>query len=171
MLKIVAGITEYDKYFNDNKFISFTNSYFNDFKEAKWFEDAFVKKIIKDIDDSTVSNGFAVVSNKSGIGYSVNDLSGGSKFLILTHCNRNNVFLATMGDNCTDLLEMIALDNEKNGKDLIIVSNYLHKFRFNYIDSIHYVNFNITCHSWKEVYDKVYTKFGNEMKRLYSGEV
>ncbi len=46
---------------------------------------------------------------------------------------RDNVYLATMGDNCCDFLERIALDYEKEGKDLIVVANYLHKFQFNYI--------------------------------------
>ena len=136
MLKIVMGSENFDKYIKDKKFIEFPNAYFNTLKRSEWFKDQFVQEVIRDIDKAYVESGYAVHSIEYDEGYSVNDLSGGSKFLILAHTLRDNIYLATMGDNCTDFLERIALDYEKQGRDLIVVANYIHIFKFNFIKDI-----------------------------------
>ncbi|MCM1223889.1 MAG: DUF4869 domain-containing protein [Lachnospiraceae bacterium] len=159
MLKIVMGSEFAQTFIPDRKFIEFPNSYFNELKESKWFKDPFVQEVIKVIDKAYVESGFAVHSIGYDEGYSVNDLAGGSKFLILLHMLRNNVYLATMGDNCTDFVERLALEYEKEGKDLILVANYLHKFNFTHIDSIEYMNWGITCHSWSDIHSKVWHKW------------
>ena len=82
---------------------------------------------------------------------------------------RDRVFLATMGDNGCDLLEKIALDYEKEGKDLIVVSDYLHKFNFKYVKEIEYINYGVICHNWNEIYDKVYDKFLNDTEKYRRG--
>lgn len=118
-----------------------------------------LKKIIHEIDDARVELGFSVRSNKTGAGYSVDTLSTGAKTLILMYELRDRIFLASMGDNCTDLLEEIAADYEKEGRDLIIVANYMHKFNFRHITSIEYINWGIVCHSWNDICKYVYSKF------------
>ena len=154
MLKIIMG-SERVKEFTDQKFIEFPNSYFNYTKKASWFKDKLVKEIIEQIDRATVELDFAVKSLDYNTGYSVDTISGGSKALILIHKIRDKIFLATMGDNCTDFLEKIALDYEKEGKDLLIVENYLHRFKFNYIKDIYYVNWGITCHNEIDIAYKI----------------
>lgn len=172
MLKILIDSSEFNNYLKGKRFIEFPNAHFDRMKQAEWFEKDIVKQIIKDIDKAHVELGYSIVNNVTGLGYSVDDLSGGSKFLILVYNMRDRIFLATMGDNCTDLLEQIALVYEKEGKDLIIVSNYLHQFNFKYIKEIEYINWNIRCNSWEEVCREVYPKFLNhfEKKRGTMGE-
>lgn len=158
MLKIIMGSEQVHKY-TDKRLIEFPGNYFNEMKKQDWFEDKFVQKIIKEIDKAYIELGFSVRSIEYGDGYSVNDLSGGAKTLILMHKLRNKMFLAMMGDNCTDLLEQIAISYEKTGQDLIIVENYLHQFKFNYIDSIHYINWGITCKSLSDINNLVKRKW------------
>lgn len=74
-----------------------------------------------------------------------------------------------MGDNGCDLLEKIALDYEHEGKDLVIVSNYIHKFNFKYIKKIKYVNYGIVCSSWDDIYDNVYDKFIKDTEKYRRG--
>lgn len=165
MLKIIMDSREAHKYIGDTRYVNSPNAHFNRMKEQEWFSDALVKKIINDIDNSRVVIDFAVINNKSGIGYSVDTISGGSKFLILAHKLRDRIYLATMGDNCTDFLEQIALDYEKEGKDLYIVSDYMHKFNFKYIKEIEYVNWEIICRSWQDVCDTAYKKYMEHTKK------
>lgn len=74
-----------------------------------------------------------------------------------------------MGDNGCDLLEKIALDYERENKDLVIVSNYIHKFNFKYIKEIEYVNYGVICKSWDDIYDKVYDKFFSDTEKYRRG--
>lgn len=159
MLKIVMGSEFASTFIPDRKFIEFPNSYFNELKESRWFKDPLVQEIIRDIDKAYVESGFAVHSIDYDEGYSVNDIAGGSKFLILLHMLRDNVYLATMGDNCTDFVERIAVEYEKENKDLIIVANYMHRYKFNYIDSIEYVNWGIVCHSTSDIDSKIFDRW------------
>lgn len=166
MLKIIMGSEFAEKFIDKKKFIEFPNVYFDNIKKEQWFNNELVRDIIKEIDNAYVELGFSVRSIEYGTGYSVNDLSGGSKFLILAHMLRDKVYLATMGDNCTDLLEQIAMDYEKEHKDLIIVSNYLHRFNFKHIKEIEYVNWGVRCKSWRDVYYKVYDRWEKQEKGL-----
>ena len=148
-----------EKFIDMDMFVDTPNASFNTFKESSWFKDEFVQEIIRDIDGAYMEGDFAVHSLKYDEGYSVNDLSGGAKLLILAYCLRDYVYLAMMGDNCTDFLERISLEYEKEGKDLVIVSNYLHRFKFNYVDSIEYLNWNIICNSCKDIDKKICSKW------------
>ena len=169
MLRIILNSLESEKYLNNKKLVESINAHFNRVKKQEWFNDELVKEIIQKIDNAHVELGFSIVNDKTGAGYSVNDLSSGAKFLILTHCIRDKVFLATMGDNGCDLLEKIALDYERENKDLVIVSNYIHKFNFKYIKEIEYVNYGVICKSWDDIYDKVYDKFFSDTEKYRRG--
>lgn len=170
MLKIILNSLECEQYLNGMRFVESTGAHFNRMKQQEWFKDELVGEIINQIDGAHVELGFSVVNNRTGAGYSVNDLSGGAKFLILVQCMRDRVFLATMGDNCCDLLEKIAINYEKDGKDLIIVSDYIHKFNFKYIKEIEYVNYNRVCHNWDEL-SKVYDMFLEDTEKYRKEEV
>ena len=165
MLKILLNSLEYDKYLSEFKFIDSIGSHFNRVKQPEWFDDLLVREIIEKVDNAYVELGFSVRSFCTGQGYSVNELSGGAKSLILMHKLRDRVMLATMGDNCTELLEKIAADYEKQGKDLVIVSNYLHKFPFKHIKKIYYMNWDKVCTSWDDVCNSIYPKFLVLMKK------
>ena len=163
MLKIILGVENVDKYIkNKRKFINFPNEYFNQYKEPEWFRDEFSKRLIKEIDKATIIADFAVQSDINGTGFSVNDLAGGTKTLMLMYNCPNNIVLAKMGDNCTKFVEWIASEFEKQGRDLIIVSNIIHQYDFKYIDKIHFINYNITCTSWQDVMDNVYMRWYND---------
>ncbi len=151
MLKIIMGSDEIGKFNLKDKFILNTSKYFNTVKEANWFRKDIVKDIISEIDDAEILSDFALYSRKMHTGYSVNDLSGGSKYLILTLCKTEKIYLATMGNNCTNLLERITLEYAKQDRDLMIVSNYLHEFNFKYIKRIKYLNWDIDCTSKKDI--------------------
>lgn len=153
MLKIIMGMDEVNKYGLSNKFVISTSKYFNTAKKAEWFKKDLVKEIVSEIDNADILLDFALYSRNLKTGYSVNDLSGGSKYLILTLCDRDKTCLATMEDNCTDFLERISLEYEKEGKDLTIVSNYLHEFNFKYIKEIEYINWSRVVKSKREILD------------------
>lgn len=159
MLRIIMGSEYAEQYIKDKKFIEFPKTYFNELKKSSWFQDKFVQEIIEKIDKAYVELGYSVRSIEYDCGYSVNDLSNGCKFLILSYILRDNIYLATMGDNCIDFLERITADYEKQGKDLTIVTNYLHKFKLKHIDSIEYINWDIVCHSWDDIEYKIYDRW------------
>lgn len=158
MLKIIMG-SERTREFTNKKFIEFPSRSFKAYKKSEWFEDTFVREIIEKIDNARMVSSFAVESLIYDAGYSVDDISGGSKALILIYKLRDYICLATMGDNCTDFMERIALDYEREGKDLWIVSNYLHLYNFRYVKDIEYVNWGIVCHSRKDIIDLVEQKW------------
>ena len=74
--------------------------YFNLHKRIEWFADPFVRKVIKEIDDSEVIDGDYIRSPIWG-GMSPERLSGGVKALILMRCVPGaNVYATKCGDNC-----------------------------------------------------------------------
>lgn len=159
MLKIIMGTENVDKYLPTGlKFVLTTNERFNSVKKAKWFEDDFVKKVIRDIDKAEVELGFAVRSLETGDGYSVNDLSGGAKYLILMYELRNSglVFRTTMGGNCTDLMEQLVKIYEQEGKDLYMVTNYFYDWNYDNIKEVYYVNWDVAVHNKSEAYNKAF---------------
>ena len=100
MLKIIIGSEYAEQYIKNKKLLNFQIVTLMNLKESKWFGDRFCTRNNRKIDKAYVETGFAVHSIEYDEGYSVNDLAGGSKFLILAYMLRDNVYLATMGDNC-----------------------------------------------------------------------
>lgn len=122
-----------------------TASYFKYDYEDEWIVDPFVKKIILDVDHSTVLDSGVIDSPVLGkippLG-----LSGGVKTLILVKFNTTKVFNAsTCGDNCAKWLLKIA---EKEDRTI----NLRHLMDFG--DEpfmIHILNTNQTVHSMAEL--------------------
>lgn len=156
MLKIIMGSEFAKQYVKGKYYVKDTKTYFNEYKKKNWFKPKIVKDIIRDIDKAEMDGVYSVISLIEDTGYSVNDLAGGTKTLIAIYNERDTVFYTSIGDNCTDFLERIALDYEKQGEDLVIVSNYLNDFQFNYVDSIEYLNWGIICHSFEDINRKVW---------------
>lgn len=168
MLNIILESKNYkddiEKYRGNKKFIEYPNSYFDYVKKQEWFEDPFVQQIIEKIDKARVELGFSVRSLETGEGYSVNDLSGGCKFLILAYELRDKLFRITMGENCVMILEQIAAEYEKEGKELTLYCQYDYNFYFKYVKEINFLNYNIICRKGDNLYNKVYDKWIEDIK-------
>lgn len=166
MLKIIMGTQMVTKYLTDGrKFEPYVNDYFNFELEESWLEDKLAKDIIRDIDKAVVIAGTAIRSLVSGQTYSATNLSGGTKLLLSVYNRPDKVLRMTMGDNCTDYLERIASIHHKNGKDILLVSDYLHHFNFKYTDAIEYINWNVICHNREDVLNNVTFKWYDQEEK------
>lgn len=108
-------------YFGDMKNSVYTpDIYFNNTYEEEWFDDEFVKEMVKDVDKSTVVGRNCINSPFLGQIPPVT-LSGGVKALILMYKDTERVFNASKcGDNCAKWILKIAELKQKEGKDLMI---------------------------------------------------
>lgn len=96
--------------------------YFNSHKKKEWFNDPFVKRIIKEIDNTIAVKDEYMESPVFG-GMSPDRLSTGCKALILMYLTDEIVFATRCGDNCALLLYEIA-----QKKDLHIMLNHCMPF-------------------------------------------
>ena len=85
--------------------------------------------------------------------HSPKELSTGCKTLILIYKYKDVIFQARFGDNCTDLLEEIALNN-----DITIKSDYLHAFNFKVLNEIEYINYGVIAKCKHDIH-KLLTQF------------
>lgn len=166
MLKVIMGSEYADKFINTDIFIKNIDLYFNKMKKTSWFEDPFVREIMADLDKVYVESGYITHSILFNERYTVDDLAIGTKFLILVYKLRDKVYFANVGDNGTDFLEKIAQEYDEEGRDLIIVSNYLQEFRFIHVNEVEYLNYDIICHNQKDVQEKVCDKWIKQALRL-----
>lgn len=122
MLNIIYGYIE-EGMKEYNKFIYNPSVYFENQYEDDWITDELSKKIIKDIDKSVVKSAKLIESPVLGpIG--PNNLSGGTKVLILVAHDNKHIFNATTcGENCAKWFLKIAED-----KNIIINLRYLMDF-------------------------------------------
>jgi hypothetical protein len=112
MLKIYFG-SHKDEIYN-------TDLYFNNSYKDKWFSDNFVKRMIKEIDNSEVIDNNIIKNDILGT-FSPINLSMGVKTLILIYSKPKMIFnISNCGDNCIPLLFKIA-----NNKDITVC---LHHF-------------------------------------------
>ena len=117
MLNIIYGEIE------DEKYISDPDIYFNNTYEDAWLIDEFSRKMISDIDKSTVVGPNLIDSPFLGP-IPPKQLSGGVKTLILINNDNEHIFNASAcGDNCAKWILKIA---EK--KDITIRLGYLMNF-------------------------------------------
>lgn len=78
--------------------------FFNLKKEASWFQDSFVQKILESVDGATVIDGF-VLRSRTGEVIPVDYLSTGAKVMICIYEFQDLVFNITqMGNNVIPLL-------------------------------------------------------------------
>ena len=99
--------------------ISNVSGYFDTGYELEWFDDEFVRKIIKDIDKTTVVAGINLYNNVL-LGISPESLSSGSKALIILFEEDYVVNGDRLGDNCIGLLFEIA-----GQKDITITTSHI----------------------------------------------
>ena len=150
MLKIILGCKDEEKYLKNKKYVDYNDGLFDDEYEEEWFSDKFIRRILEDIDniDISKSNGSSFKNSITGNIHSPKELSTGCKTLILIYKYSNVIFQARFGDNCTDLLEEIAINN-----DITIKSDYLHAFNFKTLSEIEYINYGMKAKCKSDVYD------------------
>ncbi len=164
MLKIIMGTETVDQFKPDGyRFYLTTGDVFDAWKQASWFEEDFVKRVIRGIDKAEVELGFSVRSLETGEGFSVNDLSGGAKYLILLYILRDKPILVktTMGENCVPYLEELVALYESEGRDLIMVTNYFYDWDYSKLKSVYYVNWDLTCYDAEEANKKAFQHWWN----------
>ena len=109
--------------------------FFAEHKKPEWFEDEFVKRIIKEIDGAEVIFEEALKS-RFGHGMSTDKLSTGSKTLICIYYYRDLTFYGTlMGDNCYPLLFEMAKDSDIRimvENQVPVVKKYVGQFTMDY---------------------------------------
>ena len=122
-----------------------TASYFKYDYEDNWITDPFVKKMIKDVDQSIVLDSGVIDSPVLGK-IPPTGLSGGVKTLILVKFEKNKIFNAsTCGDNCAKWLLKIA-----ESEDRTINLRHLMKFEVEPFD-IRILNTNEIVHTMEEL--------------------
>lgn len=103
--------------------ISDPDTYFNHTYSKKWFDDPFVKEMIRAVDKSEVLSSYAIESPVLGI-IPTTRLSGGVKALILIYKKPELLIDCTAcGENCAEWILRIA---EK--QDTLINLNYFMDF-------------------------------------------
>ena len=121
------------------------DTYFNHTYSQKWFEDPFVKEMIKAVDKSEVLSSHAIESPVLGI-IPTTRLSGGVKALILVHKKPELLIDCTAcGENCARWLLEIA-----KKQDTLINLNYFMDFPEPF--ELRIQNTGAVCHNSDEVY-------------------
>ena len=122
-----------------------TTAYFKYDYEDDWIIDPFVKKMIKDVDQSIVLDSGVIDSPVLGK-IPPTGLSGGVKTLILVKFEKNKIFNAsTCGDNCAKWLLKIA-----ETEDRTINLRHLMKFEVEPFN-IRILNTNEIVHTMEEL--------------------
>lgn len=122
-----------------------TSVYFKNVYEDTWITDSFVKKMILDVDNSTVLDGGVIDSPVLGK-IPPASLSGGVKTLILIKNEPHKIFNAsTCGDNCAKWILEIAKE-----QDITINLRHLMNFGEGAFD-IKILNTGQNVHSMQEL--------------------
>lgn len=118
------------------------SAYFDSVYEVEWFEDDFVKRICKEIDDTDVYSAYQM-NNPIWGPTNCSLLSTSAKNLILAYKTNEIIYATCMGDNCSSLLLEIA-----EHKDLTIVLEHILRFNRDFI--AHFLNNNVTVTTNKD---------------------
>lgn len=164
MLKIIMNNANIREFIEQEKFGGYASDYFILNRDQNWFKSDFVHRVLENIDRVVMDGRMAVYNKKCRAGYSVDKLCGGTKSLLILYNVRDRIFYISMGDNCCDLLEEIVMDYEREGKDLVVICDYLNKFNFKHIKEIVYLNDNIRVTSKSEIIAKVLPLYEKEIE-------
>lgn len=138
-------------FYEDEREIRYTDSYFNNNYQDEWMEDEEVKQIIRDIDSSELLNSQIVISPVLGA-IPVTQISGGAKAVILMlkmphlliHGN-------SCGDNCAVWIDKI-------GKKQDIYVHLTYPMRFPEDVQLTVLDTGTVCNGYQE-YVKEYLKW------------
>lgn len=118
MLRVLLDDEEVDV----SMYESYVSDYFNDEFEREWFQDPYVQKIIKEIDNTEVVHGFNLYNEFLG-SIPPEYLSSGCKGLILIYKENIKLNGDRFGDNCIPILMELA-----KVKDVEITLRHIPKF-------------------------------------------
>lgn len=118
MLRVLLDDEEVDV----SAYESYVSDHFNDEFEREWFEDSYVQRIIKEIDNTQVVEGFHLYNEFLGA-IPPEYLSSGCKGLILIYKENVKINGDRFGDNCIPILMELAA-----GKDVDITLRHIPKF-------------------------------------------
>ncbi len=152
-LKVILGEKNATKILSEYKYVDYNDGLFDEEYEKEWFNDPFIRKILKEIDHIDLDKSTAVSFKNSITGniHSHKELSTGCKTLILMYKYPDVVFQARFGDNCTDLVEELAVNN-----DIVIKADYLHTFKLTKISEVDYINYKFKATSREEIMSILY---------------
>ena len=157
MLYLHVGPIDRRKIFGD-KYFPWSSDYFDVRYKQEWFDDEFVKYIVKEIDDSDAIGGDVIKSPVLGT-IPPRELSTGCKTLISIYKTDEYIFSGEkLGDNCWNVLFKICKDKDvtlpvyhyvlqeyidEHLPECTIVNDYnrLCKGRDNFISMLSYVSF------------------------------
>lgn len=124
------------------KFVRNVDVYFNNRYEDEWFNDAYVKQMVRDVDRTDVIGPNLCVSDVLGP-IPPTKLSGGVKNLILALKTDLVLYGSACGDNCAKWLVDIG-----SKKDVVI---YLaHPMRFPETFEAYCIDYDQMIHSWRD---------------------
>lgn len=152
-LKVILGERDATKILSEYKYVDYNDGLFDEEYEKEWFDDPFIRKVLKEIDHIDLDKSTAV-SFRNSITENIHshkELSTGCKTLILMYKYPNVVFQARFGDNCTDLVEELAVNN-----DIVIKADYLHAFKLNKISEVDYINYKFKATSREDMISILY---------------
>lgn len=138
MLKILLDDEEVDV----STYESHVSDHFNDEFKREWFQDSYIKKIIKEIDNTEVIDGFNLYNEFLG-SIPPEYLSSGCKGLILIYKENIKLNGDRFGDNCIPILMELATI-----KDVNITLRHIPKFPDNV--QLYIVNTSKIITSYKE---------------------
>ena len=97
-----------------------------------WLEDDFAKRAIASVDQAKVLFGFAL-ENRFGYGMSSEQLSTGTKTLLLIKNDPDHIYYASnMGDNCVPFLMEIVKEREAKGQDVTLLLEHFMDIPYEY---------------------------------------
>lgn len=132
----------------DKRYVKSNDSFFDAHYKPEWFNDTIVQEAMHVASEIDISKSSPVMFystlTKQYVG--IDKLSTGCKTLILAYKFPNLILRAHMGDNCTDLMELIASKVE-----VVLHSDYVHHFSFKYIDEIDYLNYGVKAANAKGI--------------------
>lgn len=163
MLKIWLGANYAEEHLAKKNFIRHPNERFDRVKKPEWFQDAIIKEIISEIDDSDVAVEEALIDHSSKRGYNVVGISVESKSLILMYKFPEKVVLSKVEDSHSDLIERVSSELEKHNQDLTIAVNRAIKFNFKYTKEVHFINFDITCKNKNDIENLITPLWNNSL--------
>lgn len=118
-----------------SNFILDIDNYFNLYKKKEWFNDPYVKKIIKEIDNTIAVKDEYLESPIFG-GMSPERLSTGVKGLILLYETDEIIYGTRMGDNCNKFV--FEMSNKKDIHVMLhhcMTPEYHAKFKACFVDT------------------------------------
>lgn len=163
-LKIILGGKDLDYWkasMPDRKYMGSNDAMFDRYYKPEWFNDTIVQEAMHTASKIDISKSSPVMfySTLTEQYVGIDKLSTGCKTLILAYKFPNLILRARMGDNCTDLMDLIA-----SKVDVVLHSYYVHMFKFKHIKEIEYLNYGIKAHNAGDILDASMKFFNYENK-------